>query len=76
MGSELAHQNEAPFPEKLVEPFIKCFCPLGGVVLDPFCGSGTTLAVTDRLGRNAIGFDVRESQVELSGRRVKENAHE
>ena len=71
MGSELAHENEAPFPEKLVEPFIKCFCPPGGVVLDPFCGSGTTLAVADRLGRNAIGFDVRESQVELSGRRVK-----
>ena len=73
MGSKLAHENEAPFPEKLVEPFIKCFCPPGGVVLDPFCGSGTTLAVADRLGRNAIGFDVRASQVELSGRRVKEN---
>ena len=73
MGSRLCHENEAPFPEKLVEPFIKCFCPPGGVVLDPFCGSGTTLAVADRLGRNAIGFDVRASQVELSGRRVQEN---
>lgn len=73
IGSKLVHENEAPFPEKLVEPFIKCFCPLGGTVLDPFCGSGTTLAVAERLGRNAIGIDVRESQIELSGRRIREN---
>lgn len=70
MGSSLAHENEAPFPESLVEPFIKCFCPPGGLVLDPFAGSGTTLAVAERLGRNWIGVDIRESQVNLSGRRI------
>ena len=70
MGSKLAHENEAPFPESLVEPFIKCFCPPGGTVLDPFCGSGTTLAVANRLGRKAIGLEIRDSQVELSNRRI------
>lgn len=74
IGSKLAHENEAPFPEKLAEFFIKSFCPPGGTVLDPFCGSGTTLAVAERLGRNAIGIDVRESQVTLSHRRVKEHS--
>ncbi len=74
MGSKLASQNEAPYPEKLIEPLIKCLCPEGGTVLDPFCGSGTTLAVAERLGRKAIGLDVRESQVELSHERMKENA--
>ncbi len=72
MGSLLAHENEAPFPESLVEPFILSFCPPGGTVLDPFCGSGTTLAVAVKAGRNAIGIDVRASQIELSERRIGE----
>lgn len=70
MGSPLAHENEAPFPEKLAEFFVKSFCPPDGVVLDPFCGSGTTLAVAERLGRNSVGVDIRPSQVELSTRRT------
>lgn len=72
MGSPLAHENEAPFPEALVEPFIRCFCPPNGTVLDPFCGSGTTCSVAIRLGRRAIGCDVRESQIELTRRRVED----
>ena len=72
MGSKLCHENEAPFPEALAEFFIRSFCPAGGIVLDPFCGSGTTLAVAARLGRKYIGIDVRESQVELSKRRIAE----
>jgi site-specific DNA-methyltransferase (adenine-specific) len=70
MGSLLAHENEAPFPEALAEFFIKSFCPPGGTVLDPFCGSGTTLAVARRLDRNSIGIDVRPSQVDLTKRRL------
>lgn len=72
LGSKLAHENEAPFPEALVEPFIKVLCPPDGEVLDPFCGSGTTLAVAERLGRKWIGMDNRQSQVELSQRRIEE----
>jgi tRNA/tmRNA/rRNA uracil-C5-methylase (TrmA/RlmC/RlmD family) len=72
MGSQLAHENEAPFPEKLAEAFVLSFCPPGGVVLDPFCGSGTTLAVAAWNGRKSIGIDVRESQIDLSRRRIAE----
>jgi site-specific DNA-methyltransferase (adenine-specific) len=72
LGSKLAHENEAPFPESLAEFFVRSFCPPGGIVLDPFCGSGTTIAVALKHGRNAIGFDVRQSQVELTQRRLDE----
>jgi hypothetical protein len=72
MGSSLAHENEAPFPESLVEFFIRSFCPPGGTVLDPFCGSGTTLAVSLRHNRSCLGIDLRESQIELTQRRLEE----
>lgn len=70
IGSPLAHENEAPFPEKLAEFFVRSFCPPGGIVCDPFAGSGTTAAVSIRHGRRFVGCDVRESQVELTQRRV------
>lgn len=71
IGDQLAHENEAPFPERLCEFFIASFCPPGGTTLDPMCGSGTTLAVAKRLNRNGIGIDVRESQVELTRKRLE-----
>ena len=74
LGSSLAHENEAPFPEKLAEFFVRSFCPPGGTVLDCFGGSGTTAAVAVRHGRNALSIDVRESQTELTGRRLLEVA--
>ena len=76
MGSKLAHENEAPFPEKLAEFFIKSWCPVGGIVLDPFSGSGTTVCVARRLGRCGVGLDLRASQIELATRRLAEPARE
>jgi DNA modification methylase len=48
----------ATMPEALVEPCILAGCPLGGVVLDPFLGSGTVGAVAERLGRRWVGTDL------------------
>jgi len=70
LGSKLAHKNEAPFPEKLAEFFVKSFCPPEGMVLDPFSGSGTTCVVAERLNRNWVGIDIRLSQIELGQRRM------
>ena len=72
LGSRLAHENEAPFPEALAEFFVRSFCPPGGVVCDPFLGSGTTLAAAKKHGRSGIGFDIRQSQIELAARRLAE----
>lgn len=74
LGSDLAHENEAPFPEKLVEPLILTCCPKGGVVFDPFAGSATVPAVAILHGRNWIGCDVRQSQIDLGMRRIEEAA--
>jgi len=60
----------ATFPEKLVEPMIKAGCPGKGVVLDPFCGSGTTLLMAKKLGRNYIGIDINPEYVKMSKRRI------
>ena len=72
LGSDLAHENEAPFPESLPEFFIKSCCPPGGTVLDPFGGSGTTLAAAVLNGRIAHCIDIRESQADLMHRRYLE----
>ena len=70
MGKKMAHENEAPYPESIPERFIRSFCPPDGVILDPFMGSGATLAVAVEFGRRAIGIDIRQSQVELTKRRL------
>lgn len=72
LGSELAHENEAPYPEWLASFFVRSFCPPGGTVLDTFGGSGTTAAVAVKNGRNFISVDIREDQTELTRRRVAE----
>jgi len=48
----------ATMPEKLVEPCLLAGCPVGGLVLDPFVGSGTVGAVAERLGRRWVGTDL------------------
>lgn len=70
MGSTAAHKGEAPYPEWLVEPLVRSFCPPGGIVLDPFCGTGTTLAVAAKWCRYGIGMDIRESQLEITRERL------
>lgn len=48
----------ATMPEALVQPCILAGCPLGGLVLDPFVGSGTVVSVAERLGRRGVGVDL------------------
>ena len=62
--------HPARFPEALPEFFVRAYCPERGAVLDPFCGSGTTLAVAARLSRHAIGFDSNPGYCDMSRRRV------
>ena len=69
-GHPCAHENEAPYPPEVPERFVKTYCPPGGLVLDPFCGSGTTLEVAEQHGRRAVGCDLRHSQLQLSRRRL------
>ena len=62
----------AVMPSDLVEPCIKAGCPEGGTVLDPFAGSGTTLAVAAELGRSGIGCELNPEYIGLAERRIKD----
>ncbi len=72
MGHACAHENEAPYPQKLAEWFIRGWAPPTGKVFDPFSGSGTTVAAAALLGRRGYGSDLRFSQCELGRRRCKD----
>ncbi len=61
---------ETQKPEALLEKIISVSCPQNGVVADFFCGSGTTLAVAERLGRKWIGADSEHYAVMLSRNRL------
>lgn len=60
----------ATYPPELIKPCILAGCPQGGTVLDPFAGSGTTLATAIELGRNAIGIELNPSYAELIQERI------
>lgn len=76
MGHKLAHESEAPYPESLAEFFIKSFCPPNGTVLDPFVGSGTSICVAKRLGRNGIGIEIRQEMLDICNKRIADPIYE
>lgn len=66
----IGNENEAPFDLRVPEFFVRSFCPVRGIVCDPFCGSGTTGEAAIRNGRKFFGIDDRKSQIDLSRRRI------
>lgn len=63
--------HPAPFPVELAARAIKLYSYLDDVVLDPFCGSGSTLVAAKILGRKYVGYDVNPKYVILSRRRLR-----
>jgi DNA modification methylase len=66
--------HTAAMPEGLAEFFINACCPEGGIVLDPFAGSGTTAVAARRLGRQAGGLDIHRDYVEAAHERLRGGA--
>jgi DNA modification methylase len=64
----------AVFPEELIEPCILAGAPLGGVVLDPFMGSGTTAQVAQDLGRQYIGCELNPEYGKLQKKRTAQTS--
>lgn len=60
----------ATFPEKLIEPCILAGSRSGGVILDPFLGSGTTAVVAAKHGRDYIGIEINPEYAELAKERL------
>lgn len=69
-GGGYPEAHFATFPPELIVKPIKAGCPPGGTVLDPFAGSGTTLAVATGHGRDAIGIDLDARNADLARARV------
>lgn len=67
-----AEAHFATFPPKLIEPCVLAGCPVGGLVLDPFCGSGTTLMVAQQLGRRGIGIELNADYIALAQKRLQQ----
>ena len=63
-------------PEYLLERIIQASTKKGDIVLDPFCGSGTTGVVTVRFGRYFIGIDNEEEYLEITTRRLEKELNE
>lgn len=65
-------RHPCQMPEALLERIILASSNRGDLVLDPFCGTGTTLAVAQRLGRDYIGMDISARYCELSRLRLQQ----
>jgi len=61
----------ATFPERLVEPMVKAGCPVGGLVLDPFIGSGTVGVVAKKLARHFLGIELSAEYVRMANERLR-----
>jgi DNA modification methylase len=75
---EITKDNHHPavFPSYIVQELIKLLSKEGDLVLDPFCGSGTTCIVAKSLHRNYLGIEINPKYVELANQRLKENNYQ
>lgn len=64
-------QHPAPFPLELATRLVRMFSFVGDTVLDPFCGSGTTMIAALRTNRNSIGVEVDSEYCRLAARLLK-----
>jgi len=62
--------HPAPFPVELPYRLIQLYTFKGDLILDPFCGSGSTCIAAIKAGRHYIGYDIKEEYVELSQKRI------
>lgn len=65
--------HHAMMPFDLAAEYIDMLCPKDGIVFDPFCGTGTTVAVAKTLGRAFIGTEIVRKFIEIAAEQVGEN---
>lgn len=68
--SKFRDAHFAVFPEQLIEPCILAGSSEGGIVLDPFFGSGTVGLVAMKKGRKFIGIDINEDYCQIASKRI------
>ncbi len=73
-GNKMKMEHPATFPDSLAWDLIQCFSQPLDIVLDPLAGSGTTLVMAAKLGRNFIGIDASEKYCEIAKKRLVQEA--
>jgi site-specific DNA-methyltransferase (adenine-specific) len=66
--------HPAPFPLELALRIVKMFSFVGDTVLDPFCGTGTTMIASIKSGRNSIGVEIEPEYCKMAARQLKAEA--
>jgi len=66
-------KHSAIYPSSLIERIIPLVCPDGGIVLDPYIGSGSTSLASINTNRNFIGFEINKEFCEIANSRIKNN---
>jgi site-specific DNA-methyltransferase (adenine-specific) len=67
--------HPAPFPLELAERLVRMFSFSGDMVLDPFCGSGTTLVAALKNGRSSAGVEIDRAYCRAAARKLKTESH-
>ena len=67
-------KHPAPFPVELASRLVRMFSFHGDTVLDPFCGTGTTMIASLRYGRNSIGMDIEPEYCRLAASHLKKES--
>lgn len=68
--SKLDREHQTEKPIELMERLCRVVTPVSGLVVDPFCGSGTTLVAASNLGRRYVGSDISADYVEIARKRL------
>jgi site-specific DNA-methyltransferase (adenine-specific) len=68
--NKLKRKHPAVFPDKIPNDLINVFCPENGLVLDPMCGSGSTIVQAIKNNRKFIGIDIEKDYIEIVKERL------
>ncbi len=71
---EAEHPTQKPLG--IIDPLLRYSCKPGGIVLDPFMGSGSTLVAAKSLGCQAIGIEIEEKYCEIAAKRLSQEVME
>ncbi len=75
MSGASTREHPAPFPLELAYRLVRMFSFVGDTVIDPFCGTGTTMVAAMRAGRNSIGIEIDPEYCKIAEKRLrKENS--